>query len=168
MVDLGTQTMWKGLLPKEMCNLQHDHYKLTGNRRTGLRWGAELTGKLLRASLDLWLERCSIVHSHTVEGIHGMERIALDNEIRKEKRLNLSNMNHEDYYLLNISLDKLLNETIEVQRGWLCSVKIARGDVAGAQLESLKDRSGLNFKQPNLSAREMNQYTDWRNVHLNG
>ena len=127
----------------------------------------ELTGKLLRASLALWLERCSIVHAHTVEGIRGMERIALDNEIRKEKSLNLNNMNHEDFHLLDISLDKLLNETVEVQRGWLCSVKIARGDFAGAQLESLKDRSGSKFKQPTLSARELRQYNDWRNVHLN-
>ena len=168
MVDISTQSMWKGLLPKGMCDIQHEHYKLIGHRRTGLNWGVTFTGKLLRASLALWLERCSIVHAHTVEGIRGMERVALDNEIRKEKTLNLTNMQHEDYHLLSIPLDKLLHEPVEVQRGWLCSVKIARGDFNGAQLESLKDRSGLNFKQPHLSNRELQQYNDWRRVHLNG
>ena len=64
-------------------------------------------------------------------------------------------MQHEDYHLLTTPLDKLLHEPVEVQRGWLCSVKIARGDFNGAQLESLKDRSGLNFKQPHLSNREL-------------
>ena len=97
-----------------------------------------------------------------------MERIALDTEIRKEKRLNLQQMDLADYHLLNISLEKILKETVEFQRGWLCSVKIARGDFAGAQLESLKDRSGLNFKQPHLTVRERQQYNDWRRVHLQG
>ena len=166
LVDIGTQSMWKGLLPKDMCSIQHDHYKLIGSRRTGMKWGTELTGKLLRASLNLWLERCAIVHAQTADGIKGMERIALDSEIRKEKRINLHDMNHDDYYLLSIPLDKLLQEPVEVQRGWLCSVKIARGDLAGARLESLKDRSGLNHKQPSLSASEKQRYNDWRNVRL--
>ena len=76
----------------------------------------------------LWLERCSIVHAHTVVGVLSMECIALDNEIKKEKALNLHAMNPEDYHLQSVSLDKLLHETVETQRGWLCSVKIARGD----------------------------------------
>ena len=95
----------------------------------------------------------------------GMERIALDNEIRKEKTLNLTNMQHEVFHLLTIPLDKLLHEPVEVQRGWLCSVNIAWGDFDGAQLESLKDRSGINFKQPHFYERELQQYNDWRNVH---
>ena len=31
LVDIGTQSMWKGFIPNGMCDLQHEHYKLTGH-----------------------------------------------------------------------------------------------------------------------------------------
>ena len=166
MKDIGTQSMWKGLLPLGMCQLQHEHYQMIGHRKTGLAWGTEFTGKLLRASLALWLHCNSILHATTKDGILGMERIALDTEIRKEKRLNLQGINPADDYLLDIPLDTLLHETVEMQRGWLCSIKIARGDFNAARLEGTRDRNALTFRQPFLTQREQNQYMDWRRVRL--
>ena len=55
---------------------------------------------------------------------------------------------------------------MESIRGWLCSIKIARGDFEGAQTESLKDRGIKEHIQPKLSRREMNQFLDWRKIHL--
>ena len=166
MKDIGTQSMWKGLLPLGMCQLQHDHYKMIGNRKAGLTWGVELTGKLLRATLNLWLRRNEILHAKTHDGILGMNRIALDTEIRKEKGLNFQGIDPEDDYLLDIPLDTLLSESVEMQRGWLCSIKIARGDLIAARSESTRDRNALTHKQPHLTAREQQQYMDWRRVRL--
>ena len=95
-----------------------------------------------------------------------MERVALDTEIRTEKRANLQGIDPEDAYLMEIPLDTLLKETVEVQRGWLCSVKIARGDLIAARAERTRDRSALSFKQPVLTPREQRQYMDWRRVRL--
>ena len=53
---------------------------------------------------------------------------------------------------------KIKDESLESIRGWLCSIKIARGDFEGAQLESVKDRGVKEHKQPSLSVREMNKY----------
>ena len=166
MKDIGTQSMWKGLLPLGMSKLQHEHYQMIGTRKTGLTWAANLTGKVLRASLELWLKRNSILHATTHDGILGMERVALDTEIRTEKRANLQGIDPEDAYLMEIPLDTLLKETVEVQRGWLCSVKIARGDLIAARAERTRDRSALSFKQPVLTPREQRQYMDWRRVRL--
>ena len=64
-------------------------------------------------------------------------------------------------------MDKIKEESLESIRGWLCSIKIARGDFERAQLESMKDRGVEEHTQPNLSVREMNKYLDWRKIHLN-
>ena len=62
---------------------------------------------------------------------------------------------------------KFKEESLESIRGWLCSIKIARGDFEGAQLESLKDRAIREHAQPKLSVREIHKFLDWRKVHLN-
>ena len=128
--------------------------------------GHKVYREVTTASIALWLHRNSILHAKTHDGILGIERIVLDTKIRKEKRINLQGIDLDDAYLLDTPLDTLLQETVEMQRGWLCSVKIARGDLIAARSEGIRDRSALSFKQPFLTRREQNQYMDWRRVKL--
>ena len=59
-----------------------------------------------------------------------------------------------------------MKEPVEMIRGWLCEILIARGDFASARLESLRDRNDISHIIPILTDREMEKYLDWRNVQL--
>ena len=75
-------------------------------------------------------------------------------------------MEEEDLYLLETIKNELMEKTVEFIRGWPCGIMIARGDLASARLESLKDRGEITHIIPNLSAAEKRKYLDWKNVCL--
>ena len=164
--DIGTASTWMGLFPTNLCELQDRYYKMMGLRSSGKKWGIDLTNKVLRATLSLWLQRNEIVHAQTKEGISGMEREVVFTKIEEELSKGIGGLQPEDFYLLDTNIDKLRGEPIESVRGWLCSVMIARGDLEGAKEEGLKDRGTISRCQPQLSEREMRRYLDWRNIHL--
>ena len=56
------------------------------------------------------------------------------------------------FYLLDTDQEELLKEPAEMIRGWLCEILIARGDLASARLESLKDRGEITYVIPILTA----------------
>ena len=151
----------------KMCEIQERYYSIIGARSTSDKWGTELINKVLRATLNLWLQRNEIIHAHTKEGIKGMELISLYSAVEEELAKGMGGLQPDDYYLLDKDMDKIKEESLESIRGWLCSIKITRGDFEGAQLESMKDRGIKEHTQPNLSVREMNKYLDWRKIHLN-
>ena len=96
-----------------------------------------------------------------------MELAALYSVVEEELNRGLGGLQPDDFHLLGTNIHQLKQETIESVRGWLCSVKIARGDFDGARMESVKDRGMLSHTQPILTAREMRQFLDWRQIRLN-
>ena len=164
--EIGTQGTWIGLLPTKMCEMQERYYIYMGLRSTGEKWGMELINKVLRATLQLWLQRNEILHAQTKEGIKGMELASLYSAVEEELSKGMGGLQPDDYYLLDKDIESIKEESMESIRGWLCSIKIARGDFEGAQIESLKDRGIKEHMQPKLSRREMNHFLDWRKIHL--
>ena len=61
--EMGVASMWMGLLPTHLVELQEQYYRFIGSRRRGINWGSEFVGKMLRASLKLWLTRNNLLHS---------------------------------------------------------------------------------------------------------
>ena len=59
-----------------------------------------------------------------------------------------------------------MEEHVGMIRGWLCEIMIARGDLASAWLESLRDRGETTHFIPILTAAEKRSYLDWRKVCL--
>ena len=59
-----------------------------------------------------------------------------------------------------------MEELVEMIRGWLCEIMIARGDFASARLKSLRDRGEVTHSMPTLTEAENRSYLNWRNVHL--
>ena len=51
---------------------------------------------------------------------------------------------------------------MEVVRGWLCKILIAREDFDAARLESLRDRGEITHFLPPLTPAEIGKYCDWR------
>ena len=76
------------------------------------------------------------------------------------------NLDEEDHYLLDDDVETIMTQPVEMIRGWLCEILIARGDFASARLESLRDRGDISHIVPKLTDREMEKYLDWRNVQL--
>ena len=165
--EIGTATTWMRILPINLCTMQDRYYNMMGIRSSGKRWGTELINKVLRATLQLWLQRNEIVHAQTKEGLKGVEREALI--IKKEDELakGIGGLQPEDFYLLDTNMENLKGEPIESVRGWLCNAMIARRDLKGAQEEGLKDRGIISHHQPKLTGREMKKYLDYRSIHRN-
>ena len=95
-----------------------------------------------------------------------MELASLHTAVEEELAKGMGGLQPDDYYLLDKDIEKIKEESLESIRGWLCSIKIARGDFEGAQVESMKDRGMKEHMQPKLSMREMNKFLNWRKVHL--
>ena len=51
-------------------------------------------------------------------------------------------------------------------RGWMREIMIARGDLASARLETLRDRGEITHVIPTLTAAKNRSYLDCRNVCL--
>ena len=164
--EIGVHQMWTGLLPIHLIDIQQQYYNYIGSRRSARQWGSTLVGKMLRATHGLWMERNRILHLRTASGVHGLQMICLDRAISAQYDLGYENLNQEDYHLIEREKQDLLQQPVDVLRGWLCEILIARGDFAAARLESLQDRGESTYSLPTLTATEMQKYCDWRQVCL--
>ena len=166
MTELGNHSMWMGFLPKGMVAFQQAHYQSLGLRQTGSKWASRLVGRMLRVTHSLWMERNNVVHLKTAQGLKGMHLVELQAEVEFELSRGVEQMAVCDHFLMEVTLDSLMNDSIEHLRGWLCSVKIARGDCAAAEVEGLRDRGLLSHHQPLLSAAQRQSYLNWKNIQL--
>ena len=166
MQEMGVSSMWMGLLPVHLTDLQDSHYKMIGSQRSGQRWGRDLVGKMVRATHHLWLTCNSILHATTTAGIKGHTYIELQDLVLQQLRCGVEHMSPEDHYLIEMPVDVIMAGNIESIRGWLCSVLIARGNVPAARDESTRDRDCLSYTLPRLTAQQQQAYLNWRNVHL--
>ena len=129
-------------------------------------WASRLVGRILRVTHSLWLYRNSMVHLATEEGLRGMDLIALHSEVEKEYSRGVELMAQADHHLLETPLDTLLGDSLENLRGWLCHVKLARGDLEGAVEEGLDDRGLMRHSRPSLTSDQLRRYQNWKNMHL--
>ena len=107
-----------------------------------------------------------MVHLKTAQGLTGMRLMELQQEIEFELSRGVELMEVDDHHLMEVQLDSLMADSLENLRGWLCSVKIARGDCAAAEAEGLRDRGLLSRAQPTLSAAQLRGYLNWKNIQL--
>ena len=92
--------------------------------------------------------------------------MSMQTAVKRKLDLGHEDLDEEDYYLLKNDTETLMKKPVDMIRGWLCEILIARGDFASARLESLRDRDDISHIVPNLREREMKKYLDWRNVQL--
>ena len=124
--EIQVHQMWMGFIPSLMVTVQNSYYHMIGSRKSGQSWGTMFIGKMLRASHHLWMERNHMLHYRTVSGINGLEMMRLQTAVDQQFDLQTSDMNAADFYLMDRDKDKLLQEPVEVIRGWLCDVLRAR------------------------------------------
>ena len=164
--DIGLHQMWMGMIPVGMIEYQTEYYQLIGSKKSGKKWGLDLVQKIIRATHSLWMERNNLLHLRAANGIRGLCNIALQTAVSQQYILGHEGLEEEDFYLLDTDQEELIKEPAEMIRGWLCEILIARGDLASARLESLKDRGEITHVIPILTAIEQRSYLDWRKVCL--
>ena len=164
--EMGVASMWMGLLPIHLVEAQDLHYRINGCRRRGAKWASELVGRMLRSTLKLWLARNSLLHAKTEHGLRGHTMIELQTLVQQQFDCGVQHMEAEDHYLMQKSMEEIMDGSAECIRGWLCAVLIARGDVEEAKKESTKDRGDLSHTLPRLTVNQQQAYIDWRRVHL--
>lgn len=166
MAEMGNQSMWLGFLPRGMVAFQQAYYQSLGLKKTGSKWASRLVGRMLRVTHSLWMERNNVVHLKTAHGLKGMHLMELQEEVEFELSRGVELMEVGDHHLMDVNLESLMADSLENLRGWLCSVKIARGDCAAAEAEGLRDRGLLSHAQPSLSAAQLRGYLNWKNIQL--
>ena len=112
------------------------------------------------------MERNNLLHLRAANGIRVLNNISLQNAVSQQYNLGYEGLEEEDFYLLENSEDELMKKPVEMIKGWMCDIMIARGDLASARLESLRDKSEITHVIPTLTAAEKRSYLDWRNVGL--
>ena len=127
MQEMGVSSMWMGLLPIHLTDLQDNHYKMLGIQRSGQIWGRELVGRMIRATQKLWLTRNEVLHATMDSGLKGHTYVELKDLVTNQLQRGIELMEPEDQYLLELPLDTIMAGNMESIRGWLCSVHIARG-----------------------------------------
>ena len=120
---------------------------------------------MLHATHGLWIKRNNLLHLRTANGIRGLNNTALQTVISQQHSLGYEGLEEEDCYLLENSKDELMKESVEIIRGWLCEIMIARGCLASSRFESLRCR-GATHVLPILTEAEKRSYLDWRKLCL--
>jgi len=162
--EIGVQSMWSGFLPLGLIEYQHSHYQLLGKRNTGNSWGNKLVGKLLRATHQLWLHRNSILHAQTENELKVMDIMQLQDAVQRELDKGKAGLPMEDWDLLDINIHDMMTEPVDYIRGWLCTILIARGDIAAAKEENMKDRRNSSPFPTNITDKQRKEFMDWRNI----
>ena len=165
-LEIGLHQMWTGFLPVGMVQFREEYYLQIGSRRSGKKWGTDFVGKMIRATHGLWMERNNMLHLRTANGIKGLCLMSMQTAVERQLDLGYENLDEEDHYLLENDAETLMKEPVDMIRGWLYEILIARGDFASARLESLRNRGNISHIIPNLTEREMEKYLDWRKVQL--
>ena len=133
-----------GFIPLGMVEQQSYNYQMINNRRSGEKWGKAYVGKVMRATLQLWLYRNGMIHTTLENGIQCTYLIQLRGSIETQLKLDKGLMNSDDWYLLGINIHDLMTEAVDSICGWLCDMLIARGDIDTAKEEGTRDRRGLH------------------------
>ena len=106
--------MWKGFLPAGMVSLQHEYYSLQGSRRCD--------GRLLCATLQLWLHCNDLLHKTAENGLVVMGLIQLWDAIQAQLTLGKDGISSEDRYPFEINIHDIMEEPGDFIRGWLCNM----------------------------------------------
>ena len=69
--EIGTASTWMKILPTNLCSIQNRYYNMMGIKSSNKKWGTELINKVLRVTLQLWLQRNEIIHAQTKKVLKG-------------------------------------------------------------------------------------------------
>ena len=72
---------------------------------------------MLRATHGLWMERNHMLHLTAVNGIRGLNNIALQTAVEQQYILGYQNIDEDDFYLLDDDMETLMGEPVEMIRG---------------------------------------------------
>ena len=111
--EIGVQSMWQGLLPNGLIELQHEHYQIMGHKRTGTWWGTQLVGKMLQATHLLWLHRNQLLHLKTENGSAGLDMIQLQEAVQQQLLKGREGMDEKDWSLLDTHIDDIMADSTD-------------------------------------------------------
>ena len=166
LLNIGLRSMWNGMMPEAMVDLQDNHLRLVGSSKTGENWAKQFVGKILRATHALWLHRNAMLHIRTDQGMPGMDMVQLQEAVEQQIGLGTGNMHQDDYHLLERDVDEVMEGTIEDIRGWLCDMYVARGQHQEAIDEGKLDRYATTVNMTNVTEEQRREFLDWRNIKL--
>ena len=94
---------------------------------------------------DIWEFRNSVVTKVTQEKASMSERNKMAKEVRKQFEMGCSTLRPKDHYLLECTLDSVLQKTVKSQRYWVRKCIVSREYTDGSEKNMLEGmRSIMN------------------------
>ena len=131
---IGKVNVAQGLLPTVCTEIQANF--CGGKPRKGQAWAKEAVRRLVNAAHGLWGRRNAISRA---EGPFGLPKGAgkgLERKIREQFHLGYAGLDPHSSFLLEEDVEDILRSDVQVARGWLSSILIARGRLEEAEEEA--------------------------------
>ena len=106
------------------------------------------------------MKRNDLLHLRAANGDRGLNNTALYTVVTQQYNIGHESLEEEYFYILEYSEDELIEEHVEMIRGWMCEIIIVRGDLASTRLESLRNRGEITHVIHSLTAVEKRSYLD--------
>jgi hypothetical protein len=124
--EIGWRRFLEGMIHSDFCKIQHSHYMLCGQRKTGKWWAQQLVIKLLEITHGQWLYRNIQVHDK-ITGLRATTRKEeIQMEIEEQQEAGFDGFLKEDAYLGECNLGDLEITSGMDEQYWLLAVKAAR------------------------------------------
>ena len=124
--SIGWLRFMKGMISKEMMNVQSKFCEIVETKLTPSQWAQGLSIKLMEVTHGQWLYRNVHVHDKVTGTLATKRKEDLKEAILDHLYIGEEGLAEEDKYLLEINLDDLENTSGIKQRYWLLAIRAAR------------------------------------------
>ena len=125
---IGWHNFCRGRIAKEW-RLAQDYFlnKVSdGRKRSSKSWSKIFLVKIYHMVHDIWEFRNSVVTKVTQEKASMSERNKMAKEVRKQFEMGCSTLRPKDHYLLECTLDSVLQKIVKFQRYWVRKCIVSR------------------------------------------
>jgi hypothetical protein len=128
--EIGWRRFLEGMIHTDFNTIQHKHYLVCGQRKTGRWWAQQLITKLLEITHGQWLYRNIQVHDR-ISGLQAtIRKEEIQAEIEEQQEIGFDGFLQEDAYLGECNLGDLEDTSGIDEQYWLLAVKAARDAIA--------------------------------------
>jgi len=122
---LGWNFFLEGIFSTQWARLQQSYYDDIESMKTGAKWAGTLSYRLWIAVHKMWMHRNDKLHEETtISEFTGSRELQL--ACIYEHEYNTSGIDELYHPYLDISLESLLNESVDYKRNWFAIIRQAR------------------------------------------
>jgi len=124
--EIGWLDFTEGRISAQWKEAQGVYYASIGSTRSPRRWAQGLIQNLLSMVHKMWIARNVAVHERDENGRLIKEKKETEEAIQVQFNLEFEDLRPQDWHLMEMGQDAVLNKSAKEQRAWLHNIRIAR------------------------------------------